>query len=126
MADRHPNHPVCCVKCGEPVKIVCDAHGTDCVLDLSATVAATPDTTERRAPKPEPRHARGTTLFAILDAISADALHPSTPASIAKAVGLSPQNVSVRIPELISAGAVQRVGRGLYVRPRFDGEVPHG
>lgn len=117
--------PVCCAKCRQPVKIVCDAHGTDCVLELPALprqetafdaparrAASTPATTPPR----QGGERQAQRLDRVCAAVSIDAEHPSTTPALAAALDITTVNVANALGELVKLGRVRRVAWGQYVQ----------
>lgn len=95
---------MCCAKCQQPLKIVCDAHGTDFV----------PDTRMMPPTEPTRRRMRGTVAEKILAAFEDD--RPRTLGMLVSLTGLGYDHVCVEMTAQVKAGTVRRVGRGLYVK----------
>lgn len=53
-----------------------------------------------------------------LQALSADATHPTSPESLAEAIGTTPKHAGQILRRLEDAGAATRLRRGQYVRRR--------
>lgn len=110
-----------CAKCGEPLKIVCDAHGVDFVPDRR--MQAAPVESARHRPhtsalkRGEVVATLGSLRFQLFAALSTDPLNPSTPAALAETLGRPHANVGIDLAILAKEGRIQRVGRGLYCRP---------
>ncbi len=120
--------PVCCRDCGQPVKIVCDAHGTDCVLDLrplppQATAIRTATTREIRAAQvaiKDGTHRRlGVARARVLEVISPDPERPTTTGQVADLLGMKMPNASFQLAELVRMGLALRIRHVHYAR------VPH-
>lgn len=113
---------LCCAKCKQPLKVVCDAHGTEFVPDRVTTLPplkkdrplklrnipqVRPSTRASRVPKPD------TTVARILAALSAE---PSTVAAVARSIQHDAKLTGIQLSILASRGRVVRVGRGLYAK----------
>ena len=107
--------PICCAKCQQPVKVVCDAHGTDCVLDLSGT--AVPLNVREVDTVPAPLKLRpGTTraaIAALFDAMPEGA-GPYTTDYVAQTIGIGKPYAAFELAYLTNNRRITRVMRGLY------------
>lgn len=92
-----------CRRCQQPLKIVCDEHGVDCVPDrrLEATVPV-PVTTSRPL--------RGKRAM-IVDQVARGRV---TGPAIADALGITLAHVQVEVSHLMKSGHLSRVARGVY------------
>lgn len=107
--------PVCCAKCGGRVKIVCDAHGVDCVLDLRATPPAT-IVAAHATSKPEhtvPRAGHGERRTQVLALTATGTL---TAKRLVDELGITMQNACVQLTELTKRGELMRIAPGEYIK----------
>lgn len=107
-----------CAKCGEPLKIVCDAHGTDWVPDRRLAVA--PEQAPRKntsvISRREAIAVAGSQRARILEALSTDRGNPSGANDIARATGIRADYVGIDLSILARDGRIERVARGRYVK----------
>lgn len=113
-----------CRDCGQPLEIVCPSHGATVsrvVSELHAAHAASlASPTETKplsaASARRRRVCRPGVTADVMGALSHDPEHPSGVNAIATAIDRTVQAVQCELTNLVKAGRVERVGRGLYVR----------
>ena len=106
--------PICCAKCGQPVKVVCDAHGTDCVLDLTGD--AVPVNVRKAEPAPVSGLRSGSVrerIALLCNSVRDDAGAIRT-CDVASTLGISAAHASVELTYLVNQHIVRRVRRGYF------------
>ncbi len=109
--------PICCAKCHQPVKVVCDAHGTDCVLELSPD--AVPLSIRKAGAIPAPLQLRpGTTRAAIAALFDdmPDGADPYNTDFVAQQIGIAKSYAAFELAYLTDRHRIKRVMRGLYTK----------
>lgn len=96
-----------CAKCQKPLKVVCDAHGTEWVPERKPEPVEVKSVKLRRADSQRAR---------ILTVISLDAGHPSSTADVVSATGLPVKLIAPELANMCKAGFIERASRGRYFR----------